>query len=523
MANNMKPMRIAALIVAMAALPAQAGEREDLENLRGTTLNLIRLLVREGILTQDKAETLMKEAEKRSPPDPVGAVAGAAAGTAAAGTGTVRVPYIPEVVKQEIRDELKQEVLAQAKAERWGDSGALPEWIERIKWEGDLRYRYQKDNYQPTNIDLASYQALTGNLTVDNTQFDRTRSLLRARLGVGIKLSDAWSAAIRIATGTTNSPVSTNQTLGNGLNKNSLWLDQAYIRFQPNDAVDIAAGRMPNPFFSTDTIWNGDLNFDGIAGAWKPKLSDTVRSFFTVGAFPLANSSPSPQFTSPQSKTLYGAQMGLDWAISYNTKAKIGLAVYDFQNYEGKPNTPGSTFYDATQPPSKQKGNTLFNITNPPVSLDTDVYALLSKFKPVSLTGLLDFSNWSPTHLTLTGDVIKNMGFDSAEIRKRTGINWQGRTLAYSARATLGHPRLEKRHDWQTYIAYKYLQRDSLVDAFNDSDFHLGGTDAKGFVLGGSYGLDKNTWMTLRWLSANAIDGPPLAIDSLQLDLNVRF
>jgi hypothetical protein len=29
--------------------------------------------------------------------------------------------------------------------------------------------------------------------------------------------------------------------------------------------------------------------------------------------------------------------------------------------------------------------------------------------------------------------------------------------------------------------------------------------------------------MTLRWLSANQIDGPPLAIDGLQIDLNVRF
>jgi hypothetical protein len=29
--------------------------------------------------------------------------------------------------------------------------------------------------------------------------------------------------------------------------------------------------------------------------------------------------------------------------------------------------------------------------------------------------------------------------------------------------------------------------------------------------------------VTLRWATANQIDGPPLGIDVLQVDLNVRF
>ena len=55
------------------------------------------------------------------------------------------------------------------------------------------------------------------------------------------------------------------------------------------------------------------------------------------------------------------------------------------------------------------------------------------------------------------------------------------------------------------------------------SDFHLGGTDTKGFFIGGSYGLDKNTWLNLRWMSADSISGPPLGIDVLQLDLYAKF
>ena len=41
----------------------QAGERESLEQLRSTTLNLIDMLVSEGVLSKSKADILKKDAE----------------------------------------------------------------------------------------------------------------------------------------------------------------------------------------------------------------------------------------------------------------------------------------------------------------------------------------------------------------------------------------------------------------------------------------------------------------------------
>jgi hypothetical protein len=40
--------------------------------------------------------------------------------------GTIRVPYIPQVVRDQIRDELRDEVLKQAKAQGWSPPGRLP-------------------------------------------------------------------------------------------------------------------------------------------------------------------------------------------------------------------------------------------------------------------------------------------------------------------------------------------------------------------------------------------------------------
>jgi hypothetical protein len=87
--------------------------------------------------------------------------------------------------------------------------------------------------------------------------------------------------------------------------------------------------------------------------------------------------------------------------------------------------------------------------------------------------------------------------------------------------------------DWNTYIAYRYVDRDAVLDAFTDSVFHLGGTNAKGWVLGVNYGIAKNTWLNFRWYSTDIIDavlskgttGKPLpfSIDTAVLDLNARF
>jgi hypothetical protein len=67
------------------------------------------------------------------------------------------------------------------------------------------------------------------------------------------------------------------------------------------------------------------------------------------------------------------------------------------------------------------------------------------------------------------------------------------------------------------------VQRDAAPDSFVSSDFWLGGTNTKGYTAAFNYGLDRNVWMRLRYLSGDQISGPPLGIDVLQVDVNARF
>ena len=118
---------------------------------------------------------------------------------------------------------------------------------------------------------------------------------------------------------------------------------------------------------------------------------------------------------------------------------------------------------------------------------------------------------------------MRNIGFDSEQVSQRVGVDVEKRNIGWQVRGQLGSPQLTLKGNWQTFIAYKYLQRDATPDSFVDQTFHLGGTDGKGYILGGSYGLERNIWATLRWFSTDAIDGPPLKVDTLQVDLNARF
>jgi hypothetical protein len=515
--KNKLPISVAVAAM-LASAPAFADEREDLETLRQTTLSLIQALVQSGILTQEKADTLIAEA-KRSATQAVAAPG--------ADKKVVRVPYVPQTVRNEIKEELRKEVLTQAKAEGWATPNTYPSWLDGMKWETDIRLRYQYDRFDKNNFSPVELSQPPDPITVTNSQENNSRWRARLRFGMEKQLGDMTTMGFRVATGSLTDPLSTNQTMGNSFDRYALGVDKAYLKLQPMDWMALTGGRMANPFVSTELVWHPDLNFDGVAASLKPQFADGLNGFFTVGAFPVMKLDPSPT-SSAQSKWLYGYQAGIQWKPAQTT-VTAALALYDYHHVEGiaNPNDSSATNpgpYDQTASQFRQKGNSLFQINVPQVGVSSSgLFGLASKFRELNFTTSVDIADFDPVHVIATADAVKNIGFDRAEILARTGRDIEPRTLGYMAKLSVGMPTIAKRGEWQVYGAYKYLQRDAVLDAFTDSDFRLGGTDAKGYIIGGSYGIDRNTWVTLRWLSADTIDGPPLSVDTLQLELNARF
>lgn len=525
--HYIKPL-VMALCLAFA-MPAQAAsERQELETLRATTLALVDALVKQGVLNAEAARELIKLAEKK------GQEQAEASTKAEAEPGVVRVPYIPEVVKREISEQIRQEVVAQAKTEQWGDVNAVPEWVSRLKWDGDIRLRYQDDLFANGNapgwmFSSAPYGIGMSN-PVDplnnpiNTDTDRQRLRVRARLGLTAKVSDNVSTGFRLSTGNTTEPYSTNQTLGNDFNKYTLVLDRAYAKVQPWDWLSVSGGRIPNPFFSTDLVWSDNLNFDGLAATFTPwaRSDRSGKPFFTLGAFPLKEVETST-VNLAKDKWLLAAQAGLDWKMDGDTRWRFGLAYYDYQNIAAVADPiPGDGRYDYADSilTARQKGNTRFEVAPQDAP---GLFGLAADYSLVNLTATLDLAHFDPIHVILDGDVVKNVGYDKARVDALLGTPQEARTLGWQAKVTVGWPSIQNQGDWQAFLGYRHLERDAVLDAFTDSDFRLGGTNSKGFILGGSYGMDRNTWLTARWLSADAIDGLPFGVDVVQVDFNAKF
>ncbi|MHA6574907.1 putative porin [Pseudomonas yamanorum] len=553
------------MVIATLVGQATAATAAPSEN---ATINLIRLLVQQGVLKQEQAEGLIAQAEKEAQQARQASTATAVAAGPATAPGDVRVQYVPAAVRDQIRDQVKAEVMATAKQENWAQPNTFPDWVSRISFDGDIRLRDESRYFSGNNSnEIVDYAKLNQNGPYDvnkntntqlppllNTREDRENLFrLRARLGMKAVISPEWTAGIRLGTGNDNNPVSTTQTLGGGFGKKDIWLDQGYLTWKTTDYMTLTAGRFANPFYSTDMMYSGDLNFDGVAAIFNHKLNSDWGLFGTLGAFPVEYS-PDTATTNgfdkdeSENKWMFGGQIGADWKINRSNSLKGSMAYYHFGDIQGERSSPCSPWAgqpacdtDGTRLAFMQKGNSLFllrdiapNPATPGLTPQPQFVGLASKFNVLDLNLAWDSELPEDLKLRSQTNFIHNLAYDKGEMLKRSegqivnNINSDGQFEsggnALLVQFTLGSAlEMRRKGDWNVLAGYKYIQPDALPDGFNDSSFHLGGTNAKGYFIGANYGLDKNIYASARWLSASEVYGAPFEVDVMQLELNTRF
>lgn len=395
----------------------------------------------------------------------------------------------------------------------------IPAWTTKIKLGGDFRLRYQNDFFDGNGggFDTGNGTFVKPDKTTElyNSTIDRQQLRIRARLNLTAKVNDEVEVGLGLATGNTTNPVSTNATLGDSLNKKNFLLDLGYLKWSPVKELTLWGGRFANPWFGSDLVWDPDVNFDGVAFTYRPQFTPALGMFLTGGAFPIQEVE-----LSAHDKWLYAGQLGMQYRMEEKLTGTLAVAFYNFENTVGKandPSQPGAT--DWTAPQFQQKGNTLFDID--PTSTIKTAYA--AEFRELNVGGSLDLGFWDPIRVVLIADYVNNIGYDSAWVNALTGHEVKKETQGYQLGISLGHADTRSAGLWRAYANYKRLEADAVMDAFAESDFHLGGTNAKGWILGGDLGVGKNLWVSTRWLTTNEISGPPLAIDVLQVNLNGKF
>jgi hypothetical protein len=508
--------------------------------------DLLKLLQNEGVISAEQAEKVRNISRQRITSDSQTSVEYTSEDSKdippATEPGVTRVPYIPEYLKEDIReevirelqDEVAEDVIARAREEGWNVQGVDQDWTRRIRFSGDIRVRYRGDFFADGNstqypdfdvINASGGTAYAGEFAFFNTTVDRHLLQLRFRLNMQAQVTEGVEVGARIVTGNRHVPVSTNTTLGQYGDRFEIALNRAYLKFSSDSRKhEFTLGRMSNPWMTTQLIWDKDLGFDGIAYSFDSFRGSfngdghRIYPFITVGYFPLQEIK-----LASDDKRMFGAQTGLSYVSENRNLLKFGLALYYFDNITGIKNTPDSTETDYTAPPFVQKGNTMFDISNSTTDPLEELWALAADYHELHLSALYDIASMHPVHVILTANYVNNIGFDSAEIQARTGATVDEKTTGYDFGINVGYTDALTPGNWNVGLNYRYLERDAVLDAFSESDFHVGGTDGKGYKLAFRYGIVKNTWLQLRLISTNEIDGPPLGVMTVLADVNAQF
>lgn len=137
----------------------------------------------------------------------------------------------------------------------------LPEYVKRIRFYGDVRFRYEYLDEEPQT---AHYLNSTGAVAAghevsrDNT-VDRYR--YRVRVGADVSLTDNFVGGFELETNSAGD--SANANFGNGFGKASANVGLAFLQWQPTDWLTLVGGKQRNPLYTTDLTWDPDINPEG--------------------------------------------------------------------------------------------------------------------------------------------------------------------------------------------------------------------------------------------------------------------
>ncbi|MFY9268651.1 MAG: putative porin [Candidatus Manganitrophaceae bacterium] len=356
-------------------------------------------------------------------------------------------------------------------------SEKLSKWVDRITFYGDFRLRQENFMREDPNV-------------------DRSRQRFRLRMTTELKIED-FVIGVRLASGT-GEQVSTNQSFDNLFSQKQLWIDRAYLQWRGLPWMTLTGGKMQNPFFwiyTTDLVWDEDVNPEGFAQNFTFKPSDQLLLFANFGQLILDEDS-----NDNNDQWLFGEQAGAQIGVSKNTKMTLAGAFYNYKNA-----TKGSFGQNAVQ-----DGNTRVPPT-PPSTTATNILAY--PFRVLDLTAEFATKIGS-LPVAIQGDYVKNLADPKS-----------GKDTGYQVGLRLG--KASDPETWEFAYYYKLLEMDATVADIADSDFGNGGTNRKGHIVWGAYSVTKALQFKTKYFMTEVEDetlSPKKDdIKRLQVDLVMKF
>ena len=336
------------------------------------------------------------------------------------------------------------------------DSDELPGWVKSLNFKGDLRTRYEQ-----------KHNAIEGGKPT------RHRFRYRLRFGFTADMQNDLFTGVRLASGSTSNPNSTNQTLDDPGHNDTINIDQAYAGWKGLKNFGFLAGKLPAHDkvgkISGTTGWminkaliDSDVTPEGLELHYDIKPADTTTIGLNFGGY-IMNENSGTGGADDDSYMLM-TQAVLKQKLTGTLDAALGVGVATI----GAVDTLGEHLHD------DNGGNTRSG-NNPANGFTTAMYDASLTYKgwtyPIKLSGSL---------------------FDNTQVSEKDG--------GYSVGLKIGSAK--KAGEWELGYEFRELEADVFYDQLTDSDLgatgiksatsYHNGTNTKGHIFKAKYNIFDN-------------------------------
>ena len=424
-------------------------------------------------------------------------------------------------------DKIDEHALGQVKD--LGGYVELSKHIEKLKFKGDLRLRYERqersqhrdvpdfdddgrDLVKGDNIeidpgtgegmiapkknddgDVVGYK--TENKSSDD---EETRDRFRARVRLGaewLTADEGWKVAAGLATGGAEA-TSTNDTFSDKdvFETGDIRLDYAYAQHMLFDeegtAITLTLGQRKNPWTSSFMLWDSDVRPVGITASGEMDLV-----FATIGAYDVSHVE-----REEADALLYAGQLGTKLPLGENAKLTLAAAYYYFNeattsNLNEKSGLPAPGISPLVDDDYQFEIGDIYGELS--LKLDDVMLKLYGQYwrnlgaENVQYVNNLGVTVDAGTH---NGDIIQD--FDDPIDPEDNDVGW---VLGLEGTA----------HGFKIGYAYGHVEADSVYRETKDSDFGdtagLADTDVEGHKLYGSYRLTEHLSLGLTYMTLSEI------------------
>ena len=425
----------------------------------------------------------------------------------------------------------------------------LDNCVSQLSLYGDLRLRYEGYNLDPQLDKGASGNPGHG------SQSSRLR--FRLRLNADFKLTENWFGGVMLTT--SKNPDTGSQSFTGGFQNYDIYVSRAFVGWKNSDDwFTVIGGKMPSPFYSTDMVWDPNINPSGFYEQIK------FHTLFGDGAqdtgghskdAKAAAASAGPWEVSLQTAQFYADDNSEDAASGMNTDAWLfqeQLQVsYKFNKNVKLTVAPGYLTYNAAQIndasnvaafakstdslSSKIQETRYLSLVQIPGDVSFKIGGLATKFfwdftyNTDGEQRVRDIYQLDGTWETTTNSAGKVVSkFQRSEHSARDDYGWQvGFLFGQNA----------KKGDLSLFVSYRQVGLASVDPNLTCSDFALSRVNVRGFKVSLAYNLSNAAVFQVTWFGADnlrhdlyggqATGGARIAdgnnIQLVTVDLNVKF